>query len=73
MSEPIQEKNKCGICGISGKEKKLIGPYCGGPFSWYCADCKKIIDKYNEGVKTHQKLWHKAVAERKQLERKKRC
>lgn len=33
-------------CGICGSKKNLIGPYAGGPISYYCRNCKKIIDKF---------------------------
>jgi len=37
---------KCGTCDSMDN---LSGPYAGGPFPYYCKNCKKIIDKYNEG------------------------
>lgn len=40
------DKSKCGICGGQAE----LGPYCGGPYAFYCNSChelfKKIIDDY---------------------------
>ncbi len=37
----------CGICGEKDT-KKLVGPFAGGPFQYYCKHCYSIIDDYND-------------------------
>ena len=43
-------------CGICGSKKNLVGPYCGGPFVYYCASCKKVIDAFINGQERHRQF-----------------
>jgi len=46
-------------CGICGSTEDLVGPYCGGPFMWYCRSCKKVVDAFLDGQERHRKLLRK--------------
>ena len=56
-------KGKCGICGST---ENIAGPSIGGPFAWYCESCKKIIDKFMDGVERHKKLFLTIVRQRRE-------
>jgi len=57
---------ECGICGA--KDEVMNGPYCGGPFVWYCVKCRRIINIYLEGLEAHR-AWFKRVVEQAKIER----
>lgn len=59
---------QCGVCNYWFTIPELDGPYCGGPFTYYCKPCKKIIDTYTEGVKKHKEWYDNAM---KQMEKDK--
>lgn len=40
-------EQKCGLCGESDFDK-LVGPYAGGPYRYYCKSCREIIDEYHD-------------------------
>lgn len=44
------------VCGICKSTEDLVGPYCGGPFMWYCRSCKKVVDAFLDGQKRHRTL-----------------
>lgn len=41
------------VCGICGKEA-TVGPFAGGPFSWYCSNCHAVIRKFLQAAKEHK-------------------
>ena len=43
------------LCDLCGELKGTTKSYCGGPVSYLCDDCKRIIDKYHELKKQHEK------------------
>lgn len=70
----VISKSKCGICG----EKAELGPYCGGPYAFYCKGCHdkfmKIIGDYLHHLeRTGFAIYHKRkrkIELPKELERK---
>ena len=46
------DNRKCGVCG----EKAELGPFCGGPFAYYCFDCHKKFTKIMEAYHNHLAL-----------------
>lgn len=46
---------KCGICG-EHNPSKLLGPYAGGPFSWYCKRCHDVIEKWEKAKLEHHEF-----------------
>jgi len=53
-------------CGICHSTEDLVGPYCGGPFMWYCKSCKAVIDAFLIEQERHHRLLYG-------LRKEKRC
>ena len=44
----MSSKNKkCGICGEEDFNK-LVGPFAGGPYPFYCKRCHLIVDDFQD-------------------------
>lgn len=54
MSRVEQAVKICGICKSTTED--LLGPYCGGPFVWYCKRCRRTIDTFLDGQERHRKF-----------------
>jgi len=53
--DTIKSKNSCGICGQLAE----VGPFAGGPFSWYCKRCNTTIRTFLKASKEHKEWFEK--------------
>ena len=44
----LENERKKHLCDVCQKKVAELGPYAGGPFSWYCKSCKNIINIWEE-------------------------
>jgi len=50
--ERIIKRLTCQLCGELKGSTKM---YCGGPVGYLCDDCKRILDRYRDLKKSHEK------------------
>ena len=54
--EQTVDRKPVKACGICHSTENLVGPYCGGPFMWYCKTCWKVVEVFLEGQERRRKF-----------------
>ena len=52
------------LCQLCGELKGSTKMYCGGPVTYVCDDCRRILDKYDEFKKAYDEAWEQIKIER---------
>ena len=61
----LENERKKHLCDVCQKKVAELGPYAGGPFSWYCKSCKNIINIWEEDKRKHHEFIQKIIIEAK--------